>query len=77
MAKKKRDRKKSGRKKSESRKKVSRKGKPIQPKEPARSKVPSGSSSTQMHRGVGSETAGQAEIAREIFGDTDEFGGES
>jgi len=41
------------------------------------SKVPSGSSSAQMHQGVGVGTASQWESAPEIYNDAKEFGGES
>jgi len=77
MPKRKPDRKKPGKKKFASRKKVNRRKKPIQRRKPTRSKVPSGSSSAQMHQGVGVGTASQWESAPEIYNDAKEFGGES
>jgi hypothetical protein len=78
MPKRKPDKKKPGKKKKfASRKKVNRRKKPIQRRKPTRSKVPSGSSSAQIHQGVGVETASQSESAPEIYDDAQEFGGES
>ena len=77
MPKRKPDKKKSAKKKVASRKKVSRRKKLIQRRKPTRSKVPSGSSSAQIHQGIGVETASQSESAPEIYEDAQELGGES
>lgn len=77
MPKKNPDKKKTGKKKSVRREKVKRRKKPIQREKSTRSKVPSGSSSAQMHQAVGPQTASQSEIAPEISDDSGEFGGES
>jgi hypothetical protein len=77
MPKKKPDKKKSGKKKSASRKNVNRRKKPIQRKKPIHSKGSSGSSSAQIHQGVGPETTSQSKIAPEIPDDAAEYGGES
>ena len=75
--KKKTDKKKTDKKKSVRRKKVKRRKKPSQREKSTRSKVPSGSSSAQVHQAVGPQTASQSEIAPEISDDSGEFGGES
>src|SRR6266513_2501036 len=74
---KKKPKKKTDKKKSVRRKKAERRKKPIQRDKSTRSKVPSGSSSAQMHQAVGPQTASQSEIAPEISDDSGEFGGES
>src|SRR2546429_1328166 len=59
--KKKPDKKKTDKKKSVRRKKAERRKKPIQREKSTRSKVPSGSSSAQMHQAVGPQTASQSD----------------
>jgi hypothetical protein len=76
MPKRKPNKKKSAKKKS-IRKKVNRRKKPIQRRKLTRSKAPGGSSSAQIHQGVGAEAASQSEIAPEISDDAQEVGVES
>jgi hypothetical protein len=68
---------KSGKKKSAILKKVNRRKKPIPNRKPTYFKEPSGSSSAQIHQGVGPAIARQSEIAPEILDDTGENGRES
>ena len=79
MPKKKPDKKKSGKKKSASRKKVNRRKKPIQRKKPIHSKGSSGSSSAQIHQGVGPAEAVAGVSTAGVSEDdvSSEHGGES
>ena len=66
MSKKKPDKKKSSRKKSASRKKATGKKKLIQRRKATHSQRPGGSSSAQIHQGVGPETVSQSANAPKI-----------
>ena len=79
MPKKKTAKKKSGKKKSASRKKPTPRKKPIQHKRATHSKGPSGSSSKQIHQGVGATTAEAEASASKVFekAEPPELGGES
>jgi hypothetical protein len=77
MAKEKSTKKKPAKRKSAGRKKALRKKKTIRRKGLTQSRDASGSSSAQIHQGVGAETATESETTPEIPDTAAEYGGES
>jgi len=70
MAKKRAGKKKAAKKKPASRKKQIRRKKAVRRIKPARSKIPGGGESAEIHQGVGAASATSSEIAPKATGNT-------